>query len=133
MNQGEDMEYAALIILIALAQYLFFTVLVGLKRSKYGVKAPQTSGHEVWERMFRVQQNTMEQLIIFIPATIAFSMYVSERGVLLPGVLFILSRQLYRYQYVREPDSRASGMALSLISNVILLGGALIGVLMEMT
>ena len=75
----------------------------------------------------------MEQLIIFIPATIAFSMYVSARGVLLPGVLFILSRQLYRYQYVREPDSRTSGMALSLISNVILLGGALIGLLMEMT
>ena len=125
------MKYAALIILIALAQYLFFTGLVGLKRGKLGVKAPQTSGHDVWERMFRVQQNTMEQLVIFIPSMIAFSMYVSARWVLLPGVLFILGRQLYYYQYVKDPNSRTPGMALTLLANAALLFGALIGLLMK--
>jgi len=125
------MKYAALIILIALAQYLFFTGLVGLKRGKHGVKAPQTSGHDVWERMFRVQQNTMEQLVIFIPSMIAFSMYASARWVLLPGVLFILGRQLYYYQYVKDPNSRTPGMALTLLSNAVLLFGALIGLLVK--
>ena len=75
------MRFTALVILIALVQYLFFTGQVGLMRGRHGVKAPQTSGHETWERLFRVQQNTMEQLIIFIPAMIAFSLYASPGGV----------------------------------------------------
>jgi len=126
------MKYAALIILIALVQYLFFTGQVGLMRGKLGVRAPQTSGHETWERLFRVQQNTMEQLVIFIPAMIAFSLYASARWALLPGVLFVVGRQIYRYEYVKDPGSRTPGMALSLLSNVILLVGALIGLLMEL-
>ena len=126
------MKYTALIILIALVQYLFFTAQVGLMRGRHGVKAPQTSGHETWDRLFRGQQNTMEQLVIFIPAMIAFSLYASARWALLPGALFIIGRQLYHYQYVRDPDSRTPGMALSLLSNVILLFGALIGLLMEL-
>ena len=121
------MEYAAFIILLALAQYLYFTMRVGLARGKFGVKAPATSGHEIWERVYRVQQNTLEQLVMFIPAMIAFSMYASSRWALLPGVLFLIGRQLYSFEYVKNPDSRTPGMALSLLSNVVLVIGALIG------
>jgi glutathione S-transferase len=126
------MKYSALIILIALLQYLAFTALVGLRRGKHSVKAPQTSGHDIWERQFRVQQNTMEQLVIFIPTMIAFSMYTSARWALLPGVLFVAGRQLYYHQYVSDPASRTPGMALTLLANVILLVGAMIGLLMSM-
>jgi len=121
------MEYAAFIILLALAQYLYFTMRVGLARGKFGVKAPATSGNEIWERVYRVQQNTLEQLVMFIPAIIAFSMYASSRWALLPGVLFLIGRQLYSFEYVKDPDSRTPGMALSLLSNVVLVIGALIG------
>lgn len=121
------MEYATFIILLALAQYLYFTMRVGLARGKFGVKAPATSGHEIWERVYRVQQNTLEQLVMFIPAMIAFSMYASSRWALLPGVLFLIGRQLYSFEYVKNPDSRTPGMALSLLSNVVLVIGALIG------
>ena len=121
------MEYAAFIILLALAQYLYFTMRVGLARGKFGVKAPATSGNEIWERVYRVQQNTLEQLVMFIPAMIAFSMYASSRWALLPGVLFLIGRQLYSFEYVKNPDSRTPGMALSLLSNVVLVIGALIG------
>lgn len=121
------MEYATFIILLALAQYLYFTMRVGLARGKFGVKAPATSGNEIWERVYRVQQNTLEQLVMFIPAMIAFSMYASSRWALLPGVLFLIGRQLYSFEYVKNPDSRTPGMALSLLSNVVLVIGALIG------
>jgi glutathione S-transferase len=121
------MEYAVFIILLALAQYLYFTARVGLARGKYGVKAPATSGNEPWERVYRVQQNTLEQLVIFIPAMIAFSMYTSNRWVLLPGVAFLIGRQLYSIEYIKDPDSRTPGMALSLLSNAALVIGALIG------
>ena len=126
------MKYSALIILIALIQYLFFTGRVGLARGKYGVNAPSTTGDETFERLFRVQQNTMEQLLIFIPAMIAFSMYVSARWALLPGLLFIIGRQLYSMEYIKNPASRTPGMLLSLLSNVALLLGALIGLLVNL-
>ena len=72
------MEYTALVILAALAQYLFFSVRVGMARGKYGIKAPATRGDEAWERLFRVQMNTLEQLIVFLPALVLFSLYVSD-------------------------------------------------------
>jgi len=126
------MEYTALIILVALAQFLFFTFRVGAKRTKFGIEAPKTSGDETWERLFRVQQNTMEQLVIFIPSMIAFSMYVSATWVVVPGVVFIAGRQLYSHEYITNPGSRVPGMALSLVANAVLLIGALIGLLWKM-
>jgi len=126
------MEYTALIILFALLQFLWFGARVGYNRGKYGVKAPATSGDATWERMYRVQQNTMEQLVIFVPALIAFSVYVSSRWVLLPGLLFLVGRQLYSHEYVKDPDSRGPGMGITLLCNAALLIGALIGLLMVM-
>ena len=126
------MKYSVLIILIALFQYLFFTGRVGLARGKYGVDAPSTTGNETFERLYRVQQNTMEQLVLFIPAMIAFSMYVSARWALLPGLLFIVGRQFYSMEYIKNPASRTPGMTLSLLSNVALLLGALIGLLVKL-
>jgi len=121
------MEYTALIILIALIQFLWFGARVGLGRGKYGVKAPSTTGNENFQRLYRVQQNTMEQLVIFIPAVVAFSVYVSDVWVLLPGLAFVIARALYSYEYTTNPDSRTPGMGLTLLSNVALIVGALIG------
>ena len=126
------MEYTVLIILLALVQFTVFTGRVGLNRDKLGVKAPDTSGDERWERMYRVQQNTMEQLVIFIPSMIAFSFFTSARWGLLPGVLFLVGRQLYSHEYIVDPASRTPGMALSLLCNAALLLGALIGLLIKM-
>ena len=125
------MEFTVLIILVALVQFLWFGMRVGMSRGKYAVKAPATVGDETWERLYRVQQNTMEQLVMFIPAVMAFGMYVSHRWVILPGVLFIIGRQLYSSEYVSDPDSRVPGMALSLLCNVALIIGAVIGLLLS--
>ena len=81
------MEFTALVILASLAQYLFFSVRVGMARGKYAVEAPATSGNESWERLFRVQMNTLEQLIVFIPALALFGLYVSDSWAVLPGLV----------------------------------------------
>jgi uncharacterized MAPEG superfamily protein len=125
------MEFAALIILLALLQFLWFATRVGMNRGKYGIKAPATTGNEVWERMFRVQQNTMEQLVMFIPAAIFFSMYVSDRWVLLPGLAFIVGRQLYSWEYISNPDSRTPGMTLTALSIIALIVGGIVGILLD--
>jgi glutathione S-transferase len=70
--------------------------------------------------------------MLFIPSMIAFSTYMSARWALVPGILFLLGRQLYSSEYIKNPDSRTPGMALSLLCNVVLLLGAVVGLLMKM-
>jgi len=124
----ENINLAYLLILVALLQYLWFTARVGLKRDTHGVSAPSTTGNNEWDRLYRVQQNTMEQLIIFIPAMLAFA-YYSGYWALIPGALFIIGRQVYSMTYIKDPKTRTVGMTMTLLANVILLLGALYGVL----
>ena len=126
------MEHATLLVLLALLQYIWITIRVGASRGKYHVDAPACEGNEAWERLFRVQQNTMEQLIIMIPATYAFAYYVSGMWVLLPGVAIIIGRFLYSAEYIKDPKTRVPGMSLTLAANAGLVVGALIGLLLKM-
>jgi len=121
------MDHATLIVLLALLQYVWFTARVGLARGKYNVNAPACAGDESWNRLFRVQQNTMEQLIILIPATYAFAYYLSDLWVLVPGLAFMIGRFLYSAEYLKDPKTRTPGMAITLLSNVVLVLGALYG------
>jgi len=126
------MDHATLIVLLALLQYVWFTARVGLARGKYNVNAPECDGDETWNRLFRIQQNTMEQLIVFVPATFAFAYYFSELWVLIPGLAFLVGRFLYSAEYLKDPKSRTPGMAITLLSNVVLVLGALFGLVKVM-
>ena len=126
------MNYVYLLILLALLQYFFFTAKTGAARGKYGVKAPKTTGNEIFERTFRVQQNTLEQLIVYIPGMLLFAKFVSPLWALLPGGLYLIGRQIYFHLYVADPDKRGPGVALSLFSNAALVIGALIGLVLQM-
>jgi uncharacterized membrane protein YecN with MAPEG domain len=122
------MIWVSLVIVLALAEYLVFTLLVAQARGKYGVHAPAIAGHPVFERYLRVQQNTLEQLIVFIPAIWLFATYVNPRIAALLGVVFVASRALYAQAYIREPRTRLAGIASTLAVQVVLLGGALFGI-----
>ena len=120
------MEHSILIVLLALLQYLFFVIKVDSTRGKYNVDAPQTIGNETWERYYRVQQNTLEQLVIFIPGLLIFSIQVDNIWVIIPGVMFILGRQIYFSTYIKDPKTRAPGMVLTILANTILIVGSII-------
>jgi uncharacterized MAPEG superfamily protein len=122
------MEFVAIVILLALIEYAAFGGLVGWARGKYGVDAPAVSGHPVFERYFRVQQNTLEQLVMFVPAIWLFGTYVDATWAALLGLVFVVGRALYLLGYVRDPAKREAGFALSSLSVVALLLGAMWGV-----
>ena len=126
------MDHATLIVLLALLQYVWFTARVGLARGKYNIDAPACDGDETWNRLFRIQQNTMEQLIVFIPAVYAFSYYMSELWMMVPGLAFIIGRFLYSAEYQKDPKTRTPGMAITLLANVVLVLGALFGLVKVM-
>lgn len=121
------MENATLIVMLALLQYVFFGLKAGLARQKHQVKAPATAGHEMFERAYRVQLNTLEQLVMFIPATFTYAWFVSPAWVLLPGGLFLLGRFLYARAYVKDPSRRLPGFRLTILANAWLIIGTLIG------
>ena len=61
-----------------------------------------------------------------------FSHYASARWAWVPGAIFIVGRQLYAWEYLRDPKSRGPGMGITLTANAILLGGALVGVALRL-
>ena len=121
------MEFVAFVIALALLEYAVFGMLVGRARGKYRVAAPAISGHPVFERYFRVHQNTLEQLAAFVPAMWLFGTYVSPTWAAWLGLVFVVGRAVYLVGYVADPAKREIGFALSALPVVILLLGALWG------
>lgn len=121
------MELVAIVIGIALVEYLYFTMRCGAMRGKRGVPAPAMAGDPEFERYFRVQYNTLEQLAIFVPSILMFGYYVSaEIGAGL-GLVFVLGRALYAHGYWQDPARRGPGFGLTMLSNTVLLVGGLVG------
>jgi glutathione S-transferase len=124
------MHLIAVVSLLALIEYMVIAGLVGSARGKYGVKAPATTGNEIFERYFRVQQNTLEQLVVFLPALWLFGMYASPGIGAVIGLVFIIGRVVYLRGYVADPAQRGTGFAITFVANAILvlggLGGAIV-------
>ena len=99
------MALPAIVALLALLEYMFFAYRVGTSRAKYGVVAPAISGNPEWDRMFRVQQNTLEQLIVFLPALWAFSAFVNPMLGAGIGVVFLIGRIDRRLSKRQQPRS----------------------------
>ena len=124
------MEYVAIITALALLQVFVFAVQVGQQRAKHGVKAPTTSGPPEFERAFRVHENTVEQLVIFLPSLWLFATYWRADIAAVLGLLFIIGRQVYRGAYMADPDKRSAGFGIGALATVILLLGGLVGAIM---
>lgn len=124
------MAWVTIVAMLALLEYFFFSIKVGQARAKYGVKAPATTGNEHFERYHRVHQNTMEQLVMFLPSLFTFASLVSEMWAAILGVVFIIGRAVYFNLYIGNPDKRGPGVLISLLATAILIIGSLVGAIM---
>lgn len=115
------MEYIAIVTLLALMQFMLFSIQVGAMRVKHGVKAPAISGHPEFERMFRIQQNTMEQLVVFVPALWIYAHLVNPLWGAGIGLFFIIGRFVYRAAYLKDPASRSNGFTIGVLATSVLL------------
>lgn len=125
------MELAAIVIGLALVEYFWFTMKCGQARGRLNVPAPTTVGNPEFERYLRVQYNTIEQLVIFLPSVLLFAHYVSAPVAAGLGLVFILGRALYARAYLKDPGKRGPGFGLTLLANVVLLVGGIVGALVE--
>ena len=121
------MEPIAIVTGVALLQYYWFGYLVSAARLRHDIKAPATSGHPEFDRAFRIQQNTLEQLIVFVPALWLFGSYVHALSGALLGLVFIVGRFVYRDSYVKDPSTRGPGAMIGGVATIVLLVGGLVG------
>jgi glutathione S-transferase len=128
MLQLRDL-YPALVTCLALLVYAWNFGGAGVARGKHKILAPATTGHPEFERKLRIQQNMVEQLIVFIPALWIFSLSIDVLAGAVVGLIFIAGRILYSVSYAKDPAKRGPGFGLSALANIVLLVGALIGVI----
>ncbi|MGA2950996.1 MAG: MAPEG family protein [Caulobacteraceae bacterium] len=116
-----DHLWTALASIAALLTYFSMALAVGHARTKYDVAAPAISGHPDFERVFRVQANTLEWLPIFLVSLWLFSFYVSDIGAAAWGVVWIIGRVLYLVGYSKEASARSRGFLVQALATAVLL------------
>jgi len=115
------MAWAAIVTVVVLIEYLVFQGFVGAARQRGGVPAPKVTGDEHYERWYRVQLNTVEQLVIFLPALWLCAYLGATTVALVAGCAFAVGRPIYAASYVRDPEKRTVGFVLGYLANVVLL------------
>ncbi|MEB3283443.1 MAG: MAPEG family protein [Lyngbya sp.] len=124
--------WPSLVTAIALLVYLVLTINVGRARAKYKIMPPQMSGDPNFERVVRVQQNTLEQLVLFLPALWLFSEFISPIWGASIGAVWIVGRIVFAWGYYQAAEKRTLGFAIGSLTVLTLLGGALVGIILPL-
>jgi glutathione S-transferase len=124
---GESSMYhfTALVTCLAILFYFFTSIAVSKARVRFGVKAPAISGNADFERVFRVQMNTLEWMPIFLPSLWLFAIYISDIGAAVLGLVWIAGRILYLVGYSQAAAKRSRGFTIQAAAATILWVGAL--------
>jgi uncharacterized membrane protein YecN with MAPEG domain len=124
----KDIALPGLVTCLSLLVYIAFQINVGRARGKYKVPAPQTSGNPDFERVVRVHQNTLEQLILFLPSLWIFAVMLDPVWAAGLGGVWIVGRIVYAWGYYQAAEKRGPGFGISMLATFSLLVGGLVGV-----
>ena len=116
-------------IIIALVLFMF-SAQVGAMRGKHGIEAPATTGHEAFDRAFRIHMNSIEQVVLFLPLMWLFAMLVSDLYAGIAAAVWVAGRILYSRNYMRDPSTRSVGFVTSLLALATALIWSLVEVIM---
>jgi uncharacterized MAPEG superfamily protein len=121
------MDLVAVVAGLALIEQVWFGIQTGRARARYKIEAPAVTGHPIFERHFRVQQNSLEQIVVFLPALFLFGQYVHGATAALLGLVYVVGRLVYERGYVADPEKRGPGFAISSLASVALALGGTVG------
>ena len=129
---SKEFLYPSLVTVVSLLVYFIFGLMVGRARGKYKVPAPQMSGNPDFERVFRVQQNTAEQLLIYLPVLWIFSTVIGPVWGAALGGVWILGRIVYAVGYYKAANKRGPGFAITSLATLGLLLGSAVGIVLQL-
>jgi len=120
--------YTAFITLLTVALLFAVTFNVGRARGKYRIQAPATTGHEMFERAYRIQLNTIENVLMFLPALWLYAIFIGDKGAGDSGMIWLVGRIWYAIAYQTNPAKRGYGFLISLLVIAGLWLGAAYGI-----
>ena len=124
--------WIVLVTVAALLLYVYMSVvLVSRARVKHGIPAPTMTGNADFERVVRVQMNTLEWLPVFVAAFWMCAAYWDPRIVALGGVAWIVGRVLYMQSYSKGAN-RSLGFSIQGLAVLALTLGAVVGAIMQL-
>ena len=126
------LEYVAIVSVLLLLQVFWFAFQVGQARVKHGVKAPAMNGPPEFERANRAHQNTVEQLIVFLPGMWMFAYFGNPLVAAGCGAVFLVGRQIYRASYVRDPSQRSAGFGIGALATGVVVIGTLVAAIRDL-
>lgn len=128
MSNLDSTALLSLITALALFVYIWTGFNVGRARSKYGIAAPATSGQADFDRVYRVQMNTLEQIVFFLPSLWLFGAYVSPLWGAALGLIWVIARIFYARGYYRATEKRGAGFIIAFFASLVLLLGGIVGI-----
>jgi len=111
--------------LLAVALMLWTSIIVGKARVKYDIKAPATSGHEMFDRAYRVQMNTLESAMLLLPSMWLYANLIGDLGAGVSGAIWVAGRVWYALAYQQDPAKRGPGFGISFLAIAGMWAGSL--------
>ena len=121
---------ASAITLLSTLLVWFTSFNVSRARHKYKIQAPAVTGNKIFERIYRVQMNTLENFVIFIPSLWLYAIYMSDKGAGVGGLLWIVGRIWYADSYEKDAKKRGPGFLISMLITIGLWLGAVYGMVL---
>jgi glutathione S-transferase len=119
----------AAVTLLAVLVALWTAILVSRARHRAGIPPPAVTGSPDLECALRVQANTVEQFILFLPALWVAAIYFQGWAPPIIGLIWCVGRILFALGYKAiKPSARAPGFALTILSTLVLVVLGVIGI-----
>ena len=111
--------------LIVVALMFWTSIIVGKARVKYEIKAPATSGHEMFDRAYRVQMNTLESAMLLLPSMWMYASLIGDLGAGVSGAIWVAGRVWFALAYQQDPAKRGPGFGISFLAIAGMWAGSL--------
>jgi len=128
-----SLPLTSLITLLVVALMFWTAINVGKARAKYEVKAPATSGHEMFDRAYRVQMNTLESAMLLLPSMWIYASLIGDIGASVSGAIWIAGRLWYGIAYQQDPAKRGPGFGIAFLAVAGMWAGGLWAVVQLLT
>jgi glutathione S-transferase len=122
------MLYTAAVTILTVLLFFYMALTVGRMRAKHGIKAPSITGHEEFERALRVQMNTVEGAIAFLPALWIAAIWFGGWIPPVAGFVWFIGRVIYMLGYMAAPEKRSTGFTIQALALIVLIFLAVWGV-----
>jgi uncharacterized membrane protein YecN with MAPEG domain len=128
MLAAPAVAFSAAITLIAILIATGISIIVARVRLATGILPPAMSGNPRLERALRVQGNTVESFILFVPALWLATLYFQGWAPPVIGLIWCLGRIMFAIGYMEAAEKRHLGFRISMLSMLALVILAAIGI-----